>query len=40
MLEKYKPNNNMARAEVQMMLDQVSMKSDDDPSVLFKQSSQ
>ena len=40
MLEKYKLNDNMAQVEVQMMLNKVSMKSDDDPSVLFEQISQ
>ena len=38
--EKYKPNNNMARVEAQMMLNNVSMKNDDDPSLLFEQISQ
>ena len=37
---KYKPNDNMARVEVRMMLNKVSMKNDDNPSVLFKQISQ
>ena len=40
LLEKYKPNDNMARVEARMMLNNVSMKSDDDPSVLFEQISQ
>ena len=39
-LEKYKPNDNMARVEARMMLNNVSMKNDDDPSVLFEQISQ
>ena len=38
--ENYKPNNNMARVEAQMMLNNVSMKNDDDPSLLFEQMSQ
>ena len=37
---KYKPNNNMARVEARMMLNKVSMKSDDDQSILFEQISQ
>ena len=37
---KYKPNDNMARVEARMMLTKVSMKNDDDPSVLFEQISQ
>ena len=40
LLEKYKPNDNMARVEARMMLNNVSMKSDDDPNVLFEQISQ
>ena len=40
LLEKYKPNDNMARVEARMMLNNVSMKNDDDPSVLFEQISQ
>ena len=34
LLEKYKPNDNMARVEARMMLNNVSMKNDDDPSVI------
>lgn len=37
MLEKNKPNDNMARVEARTMLNWVSMKPDDDPSVLFEQ---
>ena len=40
LLEKFKPNDNMARVEARMMLNNVSTKNDDDPSVLFKQISQ
>ena len=41
LLEKYKRNNNVARVEAQiMMLNKVSMMSDDDPSILFEQISQ
>ena len=40
LLVKYKPNNNMANMEAQMMLNKVSMKSDDNLSVLFEQISQ
>ena len=37
---KYNPNDNMARVEEKMMLNEVSMNNDDDPSVLFEQISQ
>ena len=37
---KYKPKNNMAIVEARMMLNKVSMKNDDDPSILFEQISQ
>ena len=40
LLEKYKPNDNMARVEARMMLNNVSMKNDNDLSVLFEQISQ
>ena len=40
LLDKYKPSDNMSRVEAGLMLINVTMKKNDDPSVLFEKISE
>ena len=37
MPKKFQPNNTVTRVEMRQMLNEVSMKKDDDPSTIFEQ---